>query len=79
MSKYFQKHQYQLFGLGFPEEECNKICGTHWTMKVGMPEPGKIIGWICCDEMPEMNSLQTYCEGVEQEIDHPYFGGKAKV
>lgn len=63
---------------GFPEEECKKIVGSHWKMRVEKVD-GKWVGAICCEEMPEMNNIDSFSEGVEKCMDHPLFGGKAKM
>ena len=34
---------------------------------------------ITCDELPEMNDLDSFHEGQEKNMDHPLVGGKATV
>ncbi len=32
-----------------------------------------------CKELPNLNNIETFIEGIETNIQHPFFGGKAKV
>ncbi len=32
-----------------------------------------------CKELPNLNSIETFIEGIEINVQHPFFGGKAKV
>jgi hypothetical protein len=36
-------------------------------------------GHLTCREIPEWNNLDIFTEGVEKNVDHPVYGGKAKV
>ncbi len=52
--------------------------GTHWKMRLEKCDD-RWVGMICCEECSEMNNLDSFTEGVDKEIDHPLFGGKATV
>lgn len=52
--------------------------GSHWTLKVW--KDAHIWGfYLTCRELPHLNILETFLDGVEKAVDHPMFGGKAKV
>jgi hypothetical protein len=36
-------------------------------------------GQVTCAEYPEFNCVESFPDGVEKVVDHPLFGGKAKV
>lgn len=64
--------------MGLPNEELEKLVGSHWTMKVW--KDGNLWGGhMTCRENPAYNCLETFVDGVEKTVDHPLFGGKAKV
>jgi hypothetical protein len=64
--------------VGFAKEEVEKLAGSHWTIKVW--SDGNLWGGhMTCKEHPELNSLEVFNLGVEKSVDHPIFGGKAKV
>ena len=54
------------------------LLGTHWTLSISFVE-GNLVVYFKCDEMPELNLLDTYTEGVEKQMNHAMFGGKATV
>ena len=55
-----------------------KMIGTNWTMKIWSDY--QIWGsYLTCRELTGLNILVTFLEGVEKAVDHPMFGGKAKV
>lgn len=66
---------------GMPKDQAQKFLGSHWTFKFGQPEgeSNKRVWWIQCEEVPEMNMLDSGTEGVEKTMDHPLCGGKAKL
>ena len=64
--------------LGWPKEELEKLVGSHWTLKVW--NDGNLWGGhMTCREHPAFNCFDVVAEGVEKTVDHPLFGGKAKV
>ena len=48
-------------------------------MNITKLESNKYIGFLSCEECPSFNSLETMTEGQELDVDHPLYGGKAKV
>ena len=66
-------------GTGIPADEAKKLKGTHWTMRLNFVGGNKILTVVECLEMPEMNMIDTFEEGVIKEVDHPMLGGKGKV
>ncbi len=53
--------------------------GTHWKCRLERTKDERWIMQMCCEECPDMNMFDSFKEGVEKEVDHPLFGGKAKV
>ena len=67
-----------LASLGTPKDVAEKMMGSHWTLKVW--KDANIWGfYLTCRELPLLNILETFLDGIEKEVDHPMFGGKAKV
>ena len=64
--------------LGYSEDELAKLIGSHWTMKVWV-DGTAYGGHVICQEFPQYNYLEVFNEAVEKEVNHPLFGGKAKV
>ena len=59
-------------------DEAAKLLGTHWTMKV-WNDGNQWGGHLTCQEVPSLNCLEVFTDGVEKSVDHPIFGGKATV
>ena len=64
--------------LGIPKDVAEKMMGSHWTLKVW--KDAHIWGfYLTCRELPHLNILETFQDGVEKNVEHPMFCGKAKV
>lgn len=57
-----------------------KLVDSCWYTKISTLEDGKtMVMTMKCDKMPEVNTVESFVEGVEQDLDSPLFMGKAKV
>jgi len=64
--------------FGFSKDDVGKLADSHWTMKVW--NDGNLWGGqVTCAEYPEFNCVESFPDGVEKVVDHPLFGGKAKI
>ncbi len=43
------------------------------------PSPNVSVFLKICKELPNLNSIETFIQGIETNVQHPFFGGKAKV
>lgn len=58
----------------------DKLVGSHWTMAVW--NEGEEDSWgfqFVCQELPELNCIETVRVGVEKTVENVTFGGKSKV
>lgn len=66
------------FKPGIPSSAANGLLNSHWYVKVRQVDDHFVCTWRC-EEMPEMDSVMSFQEGVVSKVDCPLFGGKAKV
>ncbi len=67
------------FMKGLDKVSATKLLNTHWTMRIWQEEDKS---WGClftCKELPHLSIMENVREGMEQNISHPLFGGKAMV
>ena len=65
-----------VFKIGIPEEQCIKLLGTHWEVKVSL-DGKKCYDNLICYEYSEYNMCRIWQMGIELELaDMPGFGGK---
>ncbi|TRY77037.1 hypothetical protein TCAL_15937 [Tigriopus californicus] len=67
-----------LVKTGIPKEQAQSFVGVKSTMRLELHD-GNWIYDLKCPEMPGLNTLAAFKEGVETEVDNPAFGGKAKM
>ena len=61
------------------KELSEKMVGSHWSMTLWMEGEDAWGAHFVCQELPELNSVETGVIDTEKTIDNEMFGGKMKV